>query len=492
MTRSKDLPVTAGAVQRGYGGDDVTGPQEAGYGDAFLAQVDLSAPAVAAAGLIQESGDFQFAAPGSPLPAPIAVHLADSAGNPLRLSGYPVDFTGVNATVTDREVLTDGEGVAKTTAQISGDATVSTAIKLTGFPAQAYVFHFKAVSGVLPNSVAIVSGDKQSGSPGAALSSPLVVELRDAGNAPLTLAGLTVQFKPVNASVGSATAVTDAAGRATTTVKLGPNTGPASVQVVAGSLPLVTATFTVSGSSVSAPLIGPDGLQSAATYKKDAVSPGLIGYMKGSNFGPADLVVNAPGADGKYSTALAQTRVLFDGVPGAMIYTSAGQLSVIVPYEVDGKAFTNVQVEYQGVSSASLQVPVAGTQLGLFSADSSGRGQAAILNQDNSINSAANPAKRASIVVLFGTGEGQTNPAGVDGQTAQSVYPKPKQPITAKVNGIEAEVAYYGAAPTLVAGVIQVNVKIPAGVADGDAIVQILEGSSESPATVTVAVKGDQ
>jgi uncharacterized protein (TIGR03437 family) len=144
------------------------------------------------------------------------------------------------------------------------------------------------------------------------------------------------------------------------------------------------------------------------------------------------------------------------------------------------------------VSSASLQVPVAGTQLGLFSADSSGRGQAAILNQDNSINSAANPAKRASIVVLFGTGEGQTNPAGVDGQTAQSVYPKPKQPITAKVNGIEAEVAYYGAAPTLVAGVIQVNVKIPAGVADGDAIVQILEGSSESPATVTVAVKGDQ
>ncbi len=39
---------------------------------------------------------------------------------------------------------------------------------------------------------------------------------------------------------------------------------------------------------------------------------------------------------------------------------------------------------------------------------------------------AANPATRLSIVQLFGTGEGATDPAGVDGQLALSVYPKPK------------------------------------------------------------------
>ncbi len=143
------------------------------------------------------------------------------------------------------------------------------------------------------------------------------------------------------------------------------------------------------------------------------------------------------------------------------------------------------------VSSAQT-VAVADAQLGLVSANSSGSGQGAILNQDNSINSASNPAKRNSIVILFGTGEGQTDPPGVNGQLALTTYPKPKLPITVKINGIAAEVLYYGAAPTLVAGVVQLNVKIPSGVPDGDAIVQIFEGSNQRSATITVGIRGDQ
>ena len=54
----------------------------------------------------------------------------------------------------------------------------------------------------------------------------------------------------------------------------------------------------------------------------------------------------------------------------------------------------------------------------LFSANSSGKGNGAILNQDNTPNSPANPAEKGSVVVLFGTGEGQTNPRGVDGRIA--------------------------------------------------------------------------
>jgi uncharacterized protein (TIGR03437 family) len=175
-----------------------------------------------------------------------------------------------------------------------------------------------------------------------------------------------------------------------------------------------------------------------------------------------------------------------------MIYASSGQTSVIVPYAVAGKTSTQVTVVYQGVSSAPQTVAVVPSQLGLFSSNSSGSGQGALLNQDNSVNSAANPAKRNSIVILFGTGEGQTNPPGVDGQLAVSVYPKPITPITVKIGGSNGEVLYYGAAPTLVAGVLQINVKIPAGIPDGNATVQIFEGSSQSPATITVAVKGDQ
>ena len=75
-----------------------------------------------------------------------------------------------------------------------------------------------------------------------------------------------------------------------------------------------------------------------------------------------------------------------------------------------------------------------------------------------------------------------TNPSGVDGQVTSSVFPKPVLPVTVKINGINAEVLYAGAAPTLVAGVLQVNVRIPAGVPDGDATVQVSVGSNQSPA----------
>jgi uncharacterized protein (TIGR03437 family) len=357
---------------------------------------------------------------------------------------------------------------------------------------KSYSFHLKAITGTLPKSVAIVSGNGQSAKAGSALAQPLVVELRDANNAALPLAGITVQFKATNATVPAATVVTDASGRAATTVTLGSQAASSTVQAIVGSLATVTANFTISNAAVNAPAISAGGVGSAANYSNTAVSAGLIVIVFGANIGPATLVSSAPGSDGKFPTLLAGTRVLFDGIPGAMIYASSGVTSAIVPYEVAGKKSTQVTVEYLGVVSAPETIAVSDAKLGLFSANASGTGQGAILNQDSSINSAANPAKRNSVIVLYGTGEGQTDPAGVNGQLALSVYPKPKTPITAKINGIPSEVQYFGAAPTLVAGVLQVNVKIPPGVPDGNATVELFEGSNQSPATITVAVKGDQ
>jgi uncharacterized protein (TIGR03437 family) len=250
--------------------------------------------------------------------------------------------------------------------------------------------------------------------------------------------------------------------------------------------------FLLTAPGAALPAINAGGVASAATYQAGGVSPGLIVTLFGSAIGPAALAAAAPGTDGKFPTMLAGTQVLFDGIAAPMVYASAGQTSAIVPYEVATKVSTLVTVAYQGATSPAQTMAVVPAQLGLFSANASGQGQGAILNQDNSINSASNPAKRGSIVVLFGTGEGQTTPAGVDGQTAVSVYPKPNTPITVKIGGSDGQVLYYGAAPTLVAGVLQVNVTIPIGIPDGNATVQVFEGASQSPATITVAVKGDQ
>jgi uncharacterized protein (TIGR03437 family) len=93
------------------------------------------------------------------------------------------------------------------------------------------------------------------------------------------------------------------------------------------------------------------------------------------------------------------------------------------------------------------------------------------------------------IVVLFGTGEGQTTPGGVDGAIANSVYPKPVLPVSVSIGGINADVLYAGAAPGKVAGLIQINVRIPDSVPSGPIPISMTVGTRTSAAGLTVAVQ---
>ena len=139
--------------------------------------------------------------------------------------------------------------------------------------------------------------------------------------------------------------------------------------------------------------------------------------------------------------------------------------------------------------SPPIAFAVAATAPGLFTSDSSGKGQAAALNEDGSLNSTVNPAKPGSIVVLYATGEGQTGPFGVSGKLAIDYQPKPLLPVTVQINGQPCEVLYAGAAPNLIAGLMQVNVRVPQAVtAIGSVPVAIAVGGLGSQDQVTIAV----
>ena len=88
----------------------------------------------------------------------------------------------------------------------------------------------------------------------------------------------------------------------------------------------------------------------AANYTTDAVSPGEIVTLFGTNMGPASIVTLQV-SNGTVTNSLAGTQVLFDGVAAPMIYTLDGQVSAVVPYGVAGKTSTQVQVQYQGAVS---------------------------------------------------------------------------------------------------------------------------------------------
>jgi uncharacterized protein (TIGR03437 family) len=221
----------------------------------------------------------------------------------------------------------------------------------------------------------------------------------------------------------------------------------------------------------------------AASYEGAVVAPGEIVVIEGTLIGPPEL------AQAGFRTSFSDTRVLFDGVAAPLIYVSERQTSAIVPYSVARRQSTEMFVEYRGTRSRAMQIPVVPAVPGLFSANASGRGQAAALNQDGTLNNAANPASPNSVVVLFGTGEGQTDPEGVDGRINNTILPKPLLPVTVTIGGREAQVLYWGAAPGLVSGVIQVNARIETSTPSGDQPAVLRVGTAASPGGLTVAVR---
>jgi uncharacterized protein (TIGR03437 family) len=208
--------------------------------------------------------------------------------------------------------------------------------------------------------------------------------------------------------------------------------------------------------------------------------------LVGAGIGPAlpQLPAGSP-----TSTVLDGTGVLFDGTPAPLLYAAPNQVNAIAPYGIDKKVSTQVQVTQRGQAIADLQLSVADASPAIFTTDGSGVGQGAILNQDSTVNSPSNPAGKGSIIVMFATGAGQTDPAGIDGQIAGDTLPKPLLGVSAQIAGLDAKVLYAGAAPGMVAGVLQVNCLVPLDSPSGYAVPIVLSvGKTSSPAGVTVAI----
>jgi uncharacterized protein (TIGR03437 family) len=236
--------------------------------------------------------------------------------------------------------------------------------------------------------------------------------------------------------------------------------------------------------------IFPSGVVNGASFQGGAVAPGEIITVFGWQIGPAQLASGSYSASGVLSNSAAGVQVTFDGVPAPLIYVLSGQVSAIVPYSAYGKRQTIMQVTYNGKVTNAIRLAVTDASPAIFTVNASGSGPGAILNQDGSVNSAANPSEPGGIIVLYATGEGQTAPAGVDGQQALATYPKPLLPVTVTVGGIECEVKYAGAAPYFVAGAMQVNAELPANVPKGNAVeVRLKIGERTSRAGVTVAIR---
>ena len=227
----------------------------------------------------------------------------------------------------------------------------------------------------------------------------------------------------------------------------------------------------------------------AASYAMGAVSPGQLLVVYSEYIGPNVFTMGGPNSAGVYPTQLGGSRLLFDGVAAPILYAYTTMVAAIVPYAVAGGRTTTMQVEYQGSLSNAINLGVSAAAPGIFTADASGQGQAAALNQDTTFNSAAHPEARGRIVVFYATGLGQTMPPGNDGHLVLGALPELTLPVQVFIGGVQAEVLYSGPAPQMVAGAMKVNARIPVGIAASPAVPLVLRvGNADSQAGVTVAV----
>jgi uncharacterized protein (TIGR03437 family) len=233
--------------------------------------------------------------------------------------------------------------------------------------------------------------------------------------------------------------------------------------------------------------LGISAVTSGASNQTGVIAPGEIVVLYGSGMGPAQLAQFKVNAAGAVPASLAGTTVYFNGSPAPVLYTSATQVGVVAPFNLTGPK-ADISVVYQGQVSSSLTVSVAASAPAIFTLNTGGTGPAVAVNQDGSLNDAAHAAPAGSVVTMYATGAGQTNPASQDGAPAAVPLPLPVLPVSVTIGGKSAIVQYAGAAPGLVAGLLQLNVFIPAGLT-GQVPVVLQVGSSSSPNGVTIYVQ---
>jgi uncharacterized protein (TIGR03437 family) len=216
-------------------------------------------------------------------------------------------------------------------------------------------------------------------------------------------------------------------------------------------------------------LLLPSGIVNGASLAAGPISPGEIITLFGS------ISSTSPS-------------VLLNGVPATILYAGLDQINAIVPFGLDLSQRTQVELR-QNSSSTQISAPAAPASPAIFTLGSTGIGPGAILNQNYSVNSPMNPAVRGSVIMVYATGFGALTPQPADGQITQ-VLATTTSAVTATIDGEPADVLYAGVAPGLIAGVEQINVRVPAGVKPNPAApISLSVGSFTTPAGVTVSVQ---
>jgi uncharacterized protein (TIGR03437 family) len=226
---------------------------------------------------------------------------------------------------------------------------------------------------------------------------------------------------------------------------------------------------------------------SSASLAIGSISPGELVTLFGNGLGPQQGVQSQAAPPNPYPTRMAGVQVTLGGTPAPLLWVQDKQINLVAPWLLTPGENTEVCVSYNDVKTNCLTLPIVQATPAVFTVD--GR-YAAALNQNGTYNSAGNPAAPGSIVTVYATGLGPITPPQPDGGVIG--LPLPNNTLTFGVEAIYTvgipfgteidvpfEVQYAGPAPTLVAGVSQINFRIAPYASYG--AIYVHTGSTFSP-----------
>lgn len=253
----------------------------------------------------------------------------------------------------------------------------------------------------------------------------------------------------------------------------------------------------VSDVGPAVPTFSSAGITNGASFQSGGTPGGAIATIFGLHLSDVDGIIQAEVTP--LPTELGGTSVRIGGVLAPLFavvrVNGQEQINLQIPFDLvqavaasprpaQAQQFVEVIVTSDGVSNAPVLMQIAPAQPGIFLIDGV---NGAILDVNNVLVSAQNPASAGDTVVVFATGLGAVENPPAAGAPASLVDLSPTPVFaTATVGGRAAVVSFSGLAPGYV-GLYQVNLIVPAGVAAGAAdVVVSMNGVASNTAKIAV------
>ena len=246
------------------------------------------------------------------------------------------------------------------------------------------------------------------------------------------------------------------------------------------SSPLLSGATVLTGTATAnpdVPTLVTGGLVGAASFTGPP-APGAIASIFGGKMSEG----SGSASELPLPVSLQDTTLLIGGKVVPLIFASEGQINAVLPYDVPSGVRVPMLVRRGSRQSATQQVTLAAAQPAVFTLDLSGEGPGLIFSSRGLLADGDNPVSAGDVLVVYCSGLGPVDPPVTAGTAAPgTALAQTTNPVTATIGDQPAVVSFAGLTPGFT-GLYQVNLRVPEGVAAGEAALVLTVAGATSPA----------